>query len=123
LRRHASGIVIYLDPQTGQLLKEPTPGSVPLQLSPSVQRALSTSHQGLVAVPGSVPGGGVKVDLQGRFRSPLIGATGADGTVGIHYLREAAESTDVRDAAPAGDGQPTPAGPPSPNDSSTVRPR
>jgi hypothetical protein len=116
-------MVIYLDPQTGQLRKEPMPGSVPLQLSPSLQSALSTSHQGLVAVPGSVPGGGVKVDLQGRFRSPLIGATGADGTVGILHLREAAESGDGRDPAPTRDGQSTPAGAPSPRDASTIRPR
>src|SRR2546423_284521 len=54
----APGMVIYVDPQTGAILKEPAPGSVPLQLSPQLTNSLSTSHQGLVETPSSVAGGG-----------------------------------------------------------------
>src|SRR5450631_1410512 len=50
----ASGLRIYIDPQTGAILKEPAPGAVPLQLTPQLQNTLSTSHQGLVEVPNSV---------------------------------------------------------------------
>jgi len=85
----ASGMVIYIDPQTGAILKEPAPGTVPLQLTPDQQNALSTSDQGLVETPSSAPGGGVKVDLQGRFRSPLFATTDANGKVTIHHLHEA----------------------------------
>jgi len=35
-----------------------------------------------------VPGGGVKVDLQGRFRSPLIATVGADGKLKTQHLGE-----------------------------------
>ena len=82
----ASGMVIYIDPQTGAILKEPAPGTVPLQLTPELQNALSTSDQGLVEVPSTVPGGGVKVDLQGRFQSPLFATTDANGKVKLHHL-------------------------------------
>jgi hypothetical protein len=84
----ASGLTIHIDPQTGAILSAPGPSSVPLQLSPQLRNALSTSHEGLVAVPSSVPGGGVKVDLQGRFRSPLIATVGADGRLKTQHLGE-----------------------------------
>ena len=84
----APGMTIYIDPQTGAILNEPAPGTVPLQLTPELQNALSTSDQGLVEVPSSVPGGGVTVDLQGRFQSPLIATTDANGKVKIQHLHE-----------------------------------
>ena len=85
------GMKIYIDPRTGALLKEPAPGSVPLQLSPREQNALSTSHEGLVEVPSTVPGGGVALDLQGRFQSPLIGTVDENGKVRMQHLGEPAE--------------------------------
>jgi hypothetical protein len=88
----AHGMMIYIDPKTGALLKEPAPGTVPLQLSPQLQNALSTSHQGLVETPSSMPGGGVKVDLQGRFQSPLFVTIDAKGKVKMQHLDEAPES-------------------------------
>jgi hypothetical protein len=57
----AAGMIIYIDPQTGAILNEPAPGTVPLQLTPKLQNALSTSHQGLVETPAA--GGGVKTRL------------------------------------------------------------
>jgi hypothetical protein len=88
--------MIYIDPQTGAILPEPAPGSVPLQLSPQQQNAFSTSHEGLVEVPSAVPGGGFKLDLQGRFQSPLIGTVDANGKVRIHHLGEPPESGDQK---------------------------
>jgi hypothetical protein len=35
-----------------------------------------------------VPGGGVKVDLQGRFQSPLFAITDANGKVKMQHLHE-----------------------------------
>ena len=83
-----SGMIIYIDPRTGAFLQEPAPGTSRLQLSPQLQNAFSTSHQGLVEVPSPVPGGGVKVDLQGRFQSPLVATIGADGKVRMQHLNE-----------------------------------
>lgn len=82
----APGLRIHIDPKTGAILREPAPGTVPLLLTPQEQNALSTSHEGLVQVPSQVPGGGVKLDLQGRFQSPLIGTIGADGKVKLQHL-------------------------------------
>jgi hypothetical protein len=92
----ASGMRVHIDPRTGAILKEPAPGSVPLPLSAREQNALSTSHEGLVQVPSSVPGGGVKIDLQGRFQSPLIGTIDANGKVQMHHIGEPPEPVDKK---------------------------
>ena len=84
----AAGMTIYVDPQTGAILREPAPGAVPLQLTPQLRNSLSTSHQGLVETPSSVAGGGVKLDLQGRFQNPLIVTIDADGNVRTRHLSE-----------------------------------
>ena len=73
------GMTVHVDPQTGALRAEPTPGSQPLHLTPKDANAASTSSQGLAVVPNDKPGGGQKIDLQGRFRSPLIGTVDANG--------------------------------------------
>jgi hypothetical protein len=86
----AAGMIIYIDPQTGAILNEPAPGTVPLQLTPKLQNALSTSHQGLVETPAA--GGGVKIDLQGRFQSPLAVTIDANGNLRIQHLHEMPES-------------------------------
>jgi hypothetical protein len=82
----AAGLSVYIDPQTGAILKEPAPATQPLQLSPEEQRAMSTSHDGLVEVPASVPGGGYKLDLQGRFMNSLIGTVDANGKIRIRHF-------------------------------------
>ena len=84
----ASGMTIYIDPQTGAIRQSPAPGTVPLQLTPQERNALSTSHDGLVAVPSSVPGGGVKLNLQGRFQSPSIATIDANGKLKTQHLEE-----------------------------------
>ena len=88
----ASGMTIHIDPQTGAILKEPAPGAVPLKLTPQLKNALSKSHEGLVETPSSVPGGGVKVDLQGRFQSPLVVTIDAEGKVKLQHLDELPDS-------------------------------
>ena len=84
----AAGMQVYIDPQTGMIRRDPAPGTLPLQLTPQEQNALSTSHQGLVETPSTVPGGGVKLDLQGRFQSPLIGTIDANGKVIMRHPGE-----------------------------------
>jgi hypothetical protein len=87
-------MIIHIDPQTGELRKTPAPGTMPLQLSPQERNAFSTSHQGLVELPSSVPGGGVKLDLQGRFQSPLVVTVDPDGKLKMEHLGEPPESGD-----------------------------
>jgi hypothetical protein len=83
-----AGMIIYIDPQTGAIRQDPAPGTLPLELSPQERNAMSTSHEGLVEVPSTVPGGGVMIDLQGRFQSPLIGTIDADGKLNMQHLGE-----------------------------------
>jgi hypothetical protein len=87
-----AGLKIYIDPQTGAIRRDPAPGTVPLELSPELKDAFSTSHEGLTEVPSTVPGGGFKLDLKGRFQSPLVGTIDADGKLKMQHLGEPAES-------------------------------
>ena len=86
----AAGMIIYIDLQTGALLHAPAPGTVPLQWTPELQNALSTSQHGLVETPAA--GGGVKVDLQGRFQSPLVATIDAHGNLRMQHLQVLPES-------------------------------
>lgn len=68
-----AGSWVHVDPGTGQRIPPPARRAA---IPP--QAAFSTSHRGLAEVPA--PGGGVMVDLQGRFRSATTATVGADGT-------------------------------------------
>jgi hypothetical protein len=94
--KDAPGMKAFIDPQTGGFVREPPPGTAPLVLSPAESNALSTSHQGLVEVPSTVPGGGFKVDLQGRFQSPLTATVGPDGKVTIQHQHADSPSGDKK---------------------------
>lgn len=80
------GMVVYIDPITGEVLPNSAPGTTPLQLSPAEANAFSTSSVGLVEVPNAAPGGGVKIDLRGRFQNPFVGVVGADGRATARHL-------------------------------------
>lgn len=74
----SSGMRAYIDPATGELTSQPV---VP-ELQPrgaAAAAATSTSTQGLVEQPA--PGGGVMVDLQGRFQNEMRATIGADGAM------------------------------------------
>lgn len=81
----AGGMRVYIDPSTGQTVATPPAGSQPLVLSPAEQNAASTSSDGLTPVPSAGSAGGVKVDLRGRFQSPLIATIGPDGKRVLHH--------------------------------------
>ena len=72
----SAGSRINVDPQTGKRIPVPSSGEG-VQLP--ADAAFSTSHSGLVEKPA--PGGGVMVDLQGRFRSAATASVGPDGAV------------------------------------------
>jgi hypothetical protein len=74
----AAGMRAYVDPRTGALVPTPPAGQ-----TPPPTPAFSRSAAGLVERPA--PGGGVMVDLQGRFQSPLVATVGPDGRVRLHH--------------------------------------
>jgi hypothetical protein len=90
----ASGMKGFIDPQTGAIRPDPAPGTTPLELTPQERNAASTSHQDLVQVPSSEPGGGVKLDLRGRFQSPLMGTIDANGKLKMQHLGDMPGSGD-----------------------------
>ena len=63
----------HVDPNTGAIVTAPVGPSTPAQIPP----AASHSTEGLVEKPA--PGGGVMLDLQGRFLSPMTATVAPDG--------------------------------------------
>ncbi len=81
------GMRAYIDPETGEFGVPPwweaeARGTEAL-VAPGA--SASTSSEGLVETPSPVPGGGVMVDLQGRFRSPLTATLDDDGKTKMQH--------------------------------------
>jgi hypothetical protein len=71
-------MVVHIDPASGAFV-EPREGAVPVVLDGEVLNALSTSAQGLAETPSPVAGGGVMVDLRGRFQSTHVAVLDGEG--------------------------------------------
>ena len=94
----SAGQRIYIDPETGE---QTTPPSAAAPLFESSQSATAkeaaqsatlhtavsdmTSDEGLEEEPSPVPGGGMKVNLQGRFQQPLVATIDPEGKVHIQH--------------------------------------
>lgn len=89
-----SGMMGYIDPETGQITSTPrTPKQAPIELSPEMENAISTSSEGLEEKKSPLPSGGYYIDLEGRFQSPLIGTHDKDGKINfVHPVREKGHS-------------------------------
>jgi hypothetical protein len=81
---------VYIDPKTGEVV-EPPAGAPAAELPKSQANALSTSVDRLEETPSPMPGGGVLLDLKGRFQSPLVATPGADGKITIQHMPMPAE--------------------------------
>jgi hypothetical protein len=85
---------VYIDPQTGAISPDPSPGTPPSAPTAQERSGFSRSHEGLVETP--LPDGGFKLELQGRFQSPLVGTVDADGKVRTRHLNRLPEPEDKR---------------------------
>jgi len=76
-----AGLRVYLDEQG-------RPTAPPKDAAPEavVPAAFSTSAAGLRQVPSAGPAGGVKVNLEGRFRSASVATTAPDGSIQLHCV-------------------------------------
>lgn len=75
---------VYLDPVTGKIGPPPQEAkSLPRLLSPEEENARSSSSEGLVETPVLGPAGGVKIDLQGRFRSEAVASIDTQSNLSI----------------------------------------
>lgn len=73
----AGGMQAHVDPQSGALVPEPVlpaPSAVPVPLPAPRQAALRDVH---------APGGGMMVELEGRFMSDLVATIEPDGRLRI----------------------------------------
>jgi hypothetical protein len=77
----AQGMRVYRDPKTGRLGPPPA-GVQPPGLSVAEQQMLNRSDAGLQ--PRALPGGGVAVDLQGRYQSMAVATVGVDGQAAVN---------------------------------------
>ena len=77
----AGGMRVHVDPRTGRPTSAPDAASRQM-LEDAMRRemgdALSTSSDGLVEVASPVPGGGVMINLQGRFQSASVASVDGD---------------------------------------------
>ena len=78
-----SGLRVYIDPETGALTTPPA-GERRFD-SVELLQAMDTSHEGLEERPSPVPGGGMIVDLKGRFQSTVFATLDSDGNASITH--------------------------------------
>jgi len=98
----SQGMRVYRDPQTGQL-GAPPPGVQPPGLSAAELRSLNRSDRGLQA--RTLPGGGVAVDLQGRYQSMAVATVGAEGQAAVNCAVTPAQAeAALQGEQPAGNG-------------------
>jgi len=77
----SAGQVAHIDPKTGKFVAAPT---APQPEAGIMERAATQmSFEGLEEVQSPVPGGGVIVDLKGRFRIPLVATVDENGQVTV----------------------------------------
>ena len=86
----AQGLRVYRDPKTGRL-GSPPPGVQPPGLSVAEQHMLNRSDQGLQS--RTLPGGGVAVDLQGRYRSMAVATVGNEDPAAVNCVHTPEQAT------------------------------
>ncbi len=79
--RAGPGLKVYIDPETGEFLEQPPRSAEPAEPMMAPNVALPEPEQ--VASPE--PGGGIMVDVRGRFQTPLRARIGSDGKPEISH--------------------------------------
>jgi hypothetical protein len=76
----SSEMKVYVDPETGEILKHSSKNAASLTLEKS-----TTVPDLPEEVASPVTGGGTMVDVKGRFQTPLKATINADGNVVINH--------------------------------------
>ncbi len=82
---------VTIDPDTGDFIDPPAAEQPAHGQAAPAASALSSYHGDLVAVPSPTPGGGLMVDLRGRFQQVMKATIGPDGTPAVHCDSAAGE--------------------------------
>ena len=85
------GRSVSVDPKDGRII--PRPNQPQAALPVQAQNELNTSSEGLREVPGKTKSGGVKVHLQGRFRSAVSASLDSNGLLTKRCETDASSST------------------------------
>ena len=89
----APGIVVYIDPQTGEFTNQPS-GRLPVQ---GPQQSLEKAGEPVSQpdeILSPVPGGGVAIHLGERGLTPLTATIDADGKLRLEHLPSLPDSSD-----------------------------
>ncbi len=89
---------VHIDPETGEFLEGPpdiAPEGIPIE-----KDAVITSPEELEEVESDIPGGGVMIDLKGRFRNYQKAVKDSDGNTSI-------ECDDAPHISPSGNAEKT----------------
>jgi hypothetical protein len=85
------GMKIYIDPKTGNF-SDPSSQQLPTEAQKSLDASRESSPPELRQAPSPRPGGGVMIDLRGRFHSPLTATRKPDGKLSIEHRSPAVPS-------------------------------
>jgi hypothetical protein len=99
LTPRAASQVVQVDPSTGKITMIAAP--TPEDLRATLGEAVSTSGEGLVQEKSPVAGGGVMINLQGRFRNASVATVDAQG----HLKAECGSGSPADAAATPKDGK------------------
>jgi hypothetical protein len=89
----SSGLKVYIDPETGEFLDSP-PEKMPAEIQRTDEEAISTSIEELEQREVDLPGGGVMMDLKGRFHQYQTATKDADGNITIRCTPNAPAPTE-----------------------------
>jgi hypothetical protein len=81
------GVIVHIDPKTGEVIAPPT-GVLPGQVAQPEAAKLASE---LKESQSPIPGGGVMIELDDRFRSPLTATIDADGKLRFEHKANVAE--------------------------------
>jgi hypothetical protein len=87
---------VYKDPKTGDIVTPP-PEMVPEDMPKKTKDAVSTSHEGLKETEVDKPGGGIMVNLKGRFRQFQEATKDGDGNIFIHCTSKGSNTKDTQE--------------------------
>ena len=73
------GLVLNIDPVTGAIIDQPTPGATKLAGPAGLAGHMSTSDDGLLEEPNPSGGKGRYVNLQGRYQNAIVATVDANG--------------------------------------------
>jgi hypothetical protein len=80
----AAAQTVTIDPDTGDFIDPPAAEQPARGQAAPIASALSSYHGDLVAVPSPTPGGGLMVDLRGRFQQVMKATMGPDGSPQVY---------------------------------------